>query len=295
MGFRCGYVALVGQPNVGKSTLLNVCVGETLAIVTPKPQTTRHRILGIVQRDDAQILFLDSPGFHESRRALNHAMMEVLGHVIVDADVVCLLIEPRLPLSSDDRALFDRIGKDRAIIVVNKGDTVSAESSSAVARAVGHEWGAREAIVISALHDLGVKELISTLVDRLPEGVPLYPKEEITEHPTRFFVTELIREELFLQLQQELPYAAGVVIEEFHDPSPHNPVTRIRAEIIVERESQKGMVIGKGGERIKSIGQAARKKIEELVGGKVFLQLFVRVDKEWTRDPQKIQTIGGII
>ncbi|MBI4127000.1 MAG: GTPase Era [Deltaproteobacteria bacterium] len=295
MTFKCGHVALVGQPNAGKSTLLNALIGEQLAIVTPKPQTTRHRIVGILNREDSQIAFVDTPGFHKPFKPLNSAMVEVVDRTIDDVDIVCLLIAPKLPLTTIDRQLFERIGADRCIVVVNKGDTVDARASDDVARKTHDEWGAKETIVVSALHGLNVPFLVRSLVEHLPEGQALHSTEGYTEHPVRFLVSEIVREQVFLQMGDEIPYNATVEIESFKDATDDDPIARIEAAIIVERENQKAMVIGKAGKRIKEIGTRARVKIEDLIGEKVFLKLVVRVDEEWSSTPQKLRDYGYVL
>lgn len=292
MAFKCGYAAIVGRPNVGKSTLLNAILGERLAIVTPKPQTTRHRIVGIHQAPDAQIIFLDTPGYHRSRKPLNQAMNDIVDAVIGDADVVCLMIEAGQEDVDIERGLFERIGAGRAILVLNKCDRVRRERYDALAHFFRDGWGVRELVILSALKNQGVITLVNAIREQLPEGPPLYPDDIYTEHPVRFIAAELIREQVFLQMHQEIPYAAAVEIEEFRDPTSEKPLTTIRAAIVVEKESQKAMVIGKGGRRIKEIGRRARQKIEELVGGKVFLDLHVRVEKDWTKDRDRIRRLG---
>lgn len=292
MTFKCGYVAIVGRPNVGKSTLLNAILGERLAIVTPKPQTTRHRIVGIMNAPGAQIIFLDTPGYHRSSKPLNRAMNDVVDAVIGDADVVCLMIEAGQGDTDIEEALFERVGAARIVLILNKCDRVGRERYDSLAQRFRDEWGVRELVILSALKNQGVLTLVDAIRERLPEGAPLYPDDIYTEHPVRFIAAELIREQVFLQMHQEIPYAAAVEIEEFKDPTPERPLTAIRAAIIVEKESQKAMVVGKGGSRIKAIGKRARLKIEELVGGKVFLELHVRVEKDWTRDRDLIRKLG---
>ncbi len=293
MTFHSGYVALVGRPNAGKSTLLNALLGERVAIVTPKAQTTRHRITGIHTDESAQIVFLDTPGFHESSKPLNRLMNEIVDAVIDDADIVCLLVEADRDDREVERELFARIGPEKGIVIVNKADLVPRERFEAIAQAIHDEWGAREVVVLSALKDEGVTTLLGLLAERLPEGPAFFPEEYYTDHPTRFLAAELIREELFLQMQQEIPYSTAVEIESFQEPEEEGGLTRIAATIIVEKESQKAMVIGKGGKRIKSIGTRARAKIEELVGGQVFLELFVKVVKDWTKDDAAVRRIYG--
>lgn len=292
MAFKSGFVAIIGRPNVGKSTLLNSILGERLAAVTQKPQTTRHKISGIYNSDDAQIVFLDTPGYHRSRKPLNQVMNEIVDSVIADADVVCLMLEATERDLHMEKGLFDRIGADRCIVVANKSDLVNPAHFEELSAHFRNEWKAKEMVFISALTGEGVVALIKALKERLPEGEPFYPTDIYTSHPVRFIAAEIIREEVFLQMQQEIPYSAAVEIEDFKDPKEGDDITRIRASIVVERDTQKGMVIGKRGERIKEIGTKARRKIEDLVGGKVFLELNVRVEKDWTKDDRKIRELG---
>ncbi len=292
MTFKSGYVALVGRPNVGKSTLLNAILGEQLAIVTPKPQTTRHRITGILNEDNSQIIFLDTPGYHESTKTLNQVMLEIVDSVLSDADVVCLMVEPNESDREIERGLFERIGPERCIVVINKADTVNGESFEGMARALHESWGAKEAIVVSALHNIGVVGLIDAIKTRLPEGPAYFPQDEYTDLNLRFLAAEIVREQVFLQMHQEIPYSTAIVIDEFREPKEGEDMTVIKASIVVEKDSQKGMVVGKGGARIKEIGKKARAKIEKLVGGKVFLDLNVRVEENWTKDEEKIRELG---
>ncbi len=292
MGFKAGYVAIIGRPNVGKSTLLNAILGERLAIVTPKPQTTRHRIVGILNEPDVQVVFLDTPGYHRSDKPLNQAMNEIVDMVIHDADVVCLMLDASSSDLRIERGLFDRIGRDRCILVANKSDLVDRKKFDEIAHRFRDDWNANEMVFLSALRNEGVRTLIDAITARMPEGEAFFPDDIYTSHPVRFIAAELIREQLFLQMHQEIPYSTAVEIEEFKDATENDPITRIKASIVVEKESQKAMVIGKGGTRIREIGTRARKAIEELVGGKVFLDLNVRVEKDWTKDPDAIRRLG---
>lgn len=292
MTFKSGYVAIVGRPNVGKSTLLNAILGERLAIVTAKPQTTRHRITGIYNDDESQIVFLDTPGYHKSNKTLNQMMMEIVDSVIKDADVVCLMVDAIKGDYEIEQSLFSRIGADRCIVVANKADQLERDKFDEIAASFRDDWGVQEFMFLSALKEQGVGTLIQAFKEQLPIGEPFYPTDIYTDHVVRFIAAEIIREQVFLQMHEEIPYSAAVEIEEFKDPTPENAITKIRAAIVVERESQKGMVIGKGGARIKDIGTNARKKIEELVDGKVFLELRVRVQKDWTKDKNAIKRLG---
>ncbi|MFA4972047.1 MAG: GTPase Era [bacterium] len=292
MAFKSGYVAILGRPNVGKSTLINSILGERLAIVTPKPQTTRHRIVGIHNAKGCQIVFLDTPGFHHSRKPLNQAMNEIVESVIDDADLILLMVDASSNEYDVEKELFLRIGGERCIIVANKSDLADRSKFRERAFAFRDDWGAREVVYLSALRGDGVPELIEVIEERLPEGQQLFPDDSYTSHPVRFLAAEIIREQVFLQMQQEIPYSAAVEIEEFKDPKEEGDITRIKAAIIVERESQKSMVIGKGATRIREIGTRAREEIEKLVGNKVFLDLQVRVVKDWTKDPDMIKKLG---
>jgi GTP-binding protein Era len=294
MAFKSGYVAIVGQPNVGKSTLLNSLIGEELAVVTPKPQTTRHRITGILNTKNAQIIFLDTPGFHQSQKPLNQVMMEVIDQAIADADVVCLMIEPDSQDPGLDRALWERARGAKTMILVNKADTVDKKRYDSIASAVHEDWGAKEVIVLSALKGDGVAALIDAITERLPEGPAYYPEDQYTNHNLRFLAAEAIREQLFLQMHQEIPYSVAVKIEEFKEPKHEGDLVRIRAAIVVDKESQKGMVIGRGGAKIKEIGRRARIKIEGLVGAKVYLELFVKVEENWTKNTDKIRELISV-
>lgn len=286
--FRCGYIALLGRPNVGKSTLINALVGEGVSIVTPKPQTTRRRIVGLLNTPSAQMVIVDTPGFHDSPKPFNQQMMHQLQTAILDADICCLLLEPRLPLHPLDRELWGRVREKVGalhVAVVNKMDTVPPDRVLRLLQGLQEVLGV-EPITCSAKYGTGVRPLLERCMAGLPVGPALYPTDIYTEHPTRFLVAELIREQATLLLDQELPYALGVEMVAFQEQPQ---LIRIEAAIVVEKESQKGIVIGNGGRMIKQIGQQARVKIESLVGAKVYLELRVRVEAAWTKDPAAVE------
>lgn len=279
---KSGFVAIVGEPNAGKSTLLNRWVGEHVAIVSPKAQTTRQAIRGILNQPGVQVVFVDTPGFHKSDKAFNQYMIEKVKESIKDADVCCLVTEPAVELSALNQDLL-AYAKDKCkpiTIAINKIDTGAGESPNLASDAVYR---------ISALNGDGCDVLLDALIQLLPEGPALFPEDIYTEHSTRFLASELIREVLLEKLHQELPYAAAVMIDDFKEKPD---ITVIKAAIVVEKDSQKSMVIGAGGSMIKEIGMEARKRIEKLVDQKVFLELFVRVEKNWTKDAKKVEEMG---
>lgn len=294
---KSGFVAIVGEPNAGKSTLLNQWVGEHVAITSPKAQTTRQAIRGILNRPDAQVVFVDTPGFHDSGKAFNQYMIEKVKETIKDADVCCLVTDPVTGLSPLNRELLEyaKSKKKPSLIAVNKMDTVAGPAAPAFRVPV--ETGPHgkacaspaTAYPISALNGDGCNALLEALVAKLPEGPALFPDDIYTEHSERFLVSELIREVLLEKLHQELPYSAAVVIDAYQEKPA---ITVITAAIVVEKDSQKSMVIGARGGMIKEIGTESRRRIEKMIDTKVFLELLVRVEKNWTKDPKKVEELG---
>jgi GTP-binding protein Era len=282
---RAGGVAILGRPNAGKSTLLNHVLGEKLAIVTAKPQTTRSRILGILSREDFQILFFDTPGMHESSKSLNIALNELVDNAAKDCDLGLLLVDPYGGWGEDHAALHAKLlARDCPVIVAStKADL---ENRKKV------EWpsDAPEMRVISARTGAGVEDLLTELVALLPESPSLYPEDQLSDRPLRFLAAELVREAAFEELGQELPYALAVEVVEYDEK--RSDLVRIRADLLVERRSQKQIVIGKGGQVIKKIGVRSRKEIEELVGNKVHLELWVKVEPRWAKHPKRLKTLG---
>jgi GTP-binding protein Era len=292
MAFRCGYVALVGAPNAGKSTLLNQLLHQRLAIVSPKPQTTRRRTLGIVGGEDYQAVLLDTPGILEPKYALQAAMMQTVASVLADADVACLLVDAtsfRNPEDALPPALtsFPR----RRVLALNKIDRLrSKEEMLPVLEALGGTGLFQEMVPISALKGEGVDRLLEVLVRELPEAPALYPADQLSEHPERFFVAELIREQVFFRFQEEVPYAVEVEIEDFKErPGAKDFVA---ANLFVEQASQKAILIGHGGQAIRDLGAAARESIEEFLGRPVYLELRVKVAPKWRRDQKALRRFG---
>ncbi len=292
---KSGYVAIIGQPNVGKSTLVNRLIGEELSIVTPKPQTTRHKIVGILSRENFQAVFLDTPGFHKSDKLLNEAMLERVSESLEEADVIALMLDPKKNLDSIDREIFDKAKKAvrennaKIIIVINKIDTVMDEPWGSLVERYWNMFEGLPTIAISAARGDGCLDLINKIVDMLPEGEPFFPPDDYTTQTSRFIAAEAIREQAMMELRQELPYQLAVVVEQFKE----GETIRISATIIVEKDSQKAIVIGKKGAMIKKIGTAAREKLEGVFGQKIFLELFVRAEPGWTKDKFKIEEYVG--
>lgn len=287
---RAGFVNIVGSPNVGKSTLMNALVGERLSIINKKAQTTRHRIMGIVNDEDWQIVYSDTPGVLDPAYKLQEGMMKFVKTALQDADVMIVVTD----IFEDDLAhpaTFDKIAAMEVptFVLVNKIDL--ADQVKAAERVA--YWKARipRAIVapISALHGFNVDQILAHVVDQLPESPPYFPKDELTDKPMRFFVSEIIREKILTHYRQEVPYSCEVVVEEYKEEPE---IVRIRAEIRVARETQKQIVIGAGGRMIKRVGTDARKDIERFIGNKVFLDLFVKVDEDWRNDEQKLKRFG---
>ncbi|MGA9755364.1 MAG: GTPase Era [Desulfobaccales bacterium] len=290
--YKCGYIALIGVPNVGKSTLLNRLVGDKLAITSPKPQTTRHRLLGIVNLPAAQLLFLDTPGVLEPKGALNATLVQAALTALAEADVVVWLVEPRPP-APDDRVLLPHLRRlERPLIVaINKIDTVAKPRLLPLISAYHELFPTSPIIPVSALVGEGLTELVAEILKRLPRSPPLYPPDQDTDSTERFLVTELIRERVLHHTSEEIPHSVAVQVEEF-DESRRPHLVRIRAVIFVERDSQKGILIGKQGRMLKAIGVEARVKMEHLLGAKVFLELWVKVWKNWRKDPKALRSLG---
>ncbi len=291
---KAGFVALLGRPNVGKSTLLNRILGAKVAIVSPKPQTTRDRIAGILTEERGQIVFLDSPGIHRARRALNEYMVATAERIAGEADVAVHVVDDRRGDGGEEESLVRGILARAAVprvLVVNKADRMGTAGASARRAEIMESGLYREGFVVSAARGTGVAEFVGFLFGMLPEGPAFYPEEDLTDLPMRFIAKEVIREKLFQRLEEELPYSVAVAIDEYRE-EPEKGLTRIRAEIAVERESQKGIVIGRGGRMLKAIGTDARLELEKETGERVYLELFVKVEKDWSRNETKLRRLG---
>ncbi|MBI5463577.1 MAG: GTPase Era [Ignavibacteriales bacterium] len=291
--FKSGYVAIVGEPNVGKSTLLNALLGEKLSIVTAKPQTTRQRVLGIFNDERAQIVFLDTPGLIKPKYLLHAKMLEFADWALEDADLILIMTEVgkqgTLPSEVEERVLKRHADKI-LFAVINKVDAVYKPHVLPVMDKLIRRNQFREVIPISALKRQNLDDLLNTIIRYLPNGNPLYPTDILSEHPERFFVSEFIREKIFERFSQEVPYSTAVEIREFKERETGGAY--ILADIVVERPTQKAILIGKHGQSLKEVGSAAREEIERFLQRKVFLELFVKVRENWRDKEQSLRNLG---
>ncbi len=294
--FKSGFIAIIGRPNVGKSTLLNAIVGERIAITTHKPQTTRNRIMGIKNLgapQPGQMIFLDTPGIHRASTPLNRAMVDAATGTFGNVDLILLLAEAGAAPHPDDRFIIESL-RDVPLpvfLVINKIDLVEKRRLLPLIDAFRDLHAFREIIPLSALKGDGIDSLIGAIWKLLPEGPQYFPEEMMTDRSERFIAAEIIREKITLRTHQEIPYATAVVVDAFKEDEAKNMI-RIAATIHVAKDSQKGIIIGKKGAMLKEIGTRARLEMEKFFAAKVFLELFVRVAKDWTNDPRKLQEFG---
>ncbi len=289
--FRSGFVAVTGRPNVGKSTLINTILGEELCIVTPKAHTTRNRITAIHTMPGCQMILVDTPGIHESESLFNQAMVAAARQTIEDSDVILMITEAATRVPDEDAAIarLPVIGPRPVVLAVNKVDSVPRRDVPKIVKLFSELRSFDRVIPISALDGSGVDKLIELLCRLLPTGPPLFPEDDVSDLPVRFFVAEMIREQVMIHTSEEIPYKTAVLVEEFKE---RGRLTVIKADVHVERDSQKRILIGRQGRMIKNIGTAARLKIQEFLGTQVHLELFVKVSKRWTRDERKLKELG---
>ncbi|MBC8337212.1 MAG: GTPase Era [Rhodospirillales bacterium] len=289
---RAGFVAIVGAPNVGKSTLLNRLVGTKVSIVSPKVQTTRSRVLGICIEDDAQIIFIDTPGIFKPKRRLDRAMVAAAWGGAGDADDILLLVDASRGMDGDTRSIIERLknSKRKAVLAINKVDLVAKPKLLNLTQQLDATGIFTDIFMVSAEKGDGVTDLMAFLSERVPTGPWLFPEDQISDMPGRLTAAEITREKLYLQLHQELPYAATVETEGWKDNDDGS--VRIEQVVYVERPTQKAIVLGKGGKRIKALGQAAREELEEIFERRVHLFLFVKVREKWGDDPERYRDLG---
>jgi GTPase len=295
VGFKSGFIALVGRPNVGKSTLLNALVGEKVAIVSTKPQTTRSRITGIKTTEDAQLIFLDAPGMARPRSALNRHMAQIARETYQQVDLILLVTDASGTdqLASDEFILQQlKDVKTPIFLVLNKIDLIDHRQILPLIETYQQRFPFAEYVPVSALKADNVDALLRATIRYLPEGPRYFPGDQLTDQPERFLIAELIREQIFTQTEQEVPYQTAVMVERMEDAE--HGILRVEATIYVERDSQKGIVIGKRGSRLKHIGQVARQEIERRLNTRVYLALWVKVRKDWSENEQLIRDMGYV-
>jgi GTP-binding protein Era len=290
MPHKAGFVNIIGYPNVGKSTLMNALVGEKLSIITSKAQTTRHRIMGIVNGDDFQIVYSDTPGIIRNPSYKMHEYMnQYIETALVDADIVLLMHESGQ--SYMDEEITGRIRKSSVpvIVIINKIDLAKQEDVVGEIKYWSSQFPGSEIIPVSALNDFNIPKVFDTILGLLPESPPFFPKDELTDRSLRFFISEIIREKVFLNYKKEIPYSVEVIVDEYKE-EPN--ITRISTTIYVERETQKAIVLGHQGKSIKKVGTQARKDIESFIGSKVFLEITVKVNKDWREKENMLKRFG---
>jgi GTP-binding protein Era len=291
--FKSGFISILGRPNVGKSTLFNRLLGDKIAIVAEKPQTTRNRIRGIKNVEGGQFIFLDTPGIHPARSELNQRMVRAAIASGQDADVLLFLIEAAAPLIEKDQQMIESLRGSSGVpfLVINKIDLVRRKNLLPIMDQYQKLHPFKEILPISAITGEGIDILLDEILKVLPESPPYYPEDMVTDQTERFWVSEIIREKVIHQSYQEIPYSTAVTIEEFKE-HPEKKLVVIKGTIHVERDSQKKILIGKGGQKLKKIGEAGRKEVEAFLGIRVFLELWVNVEKNWTRDPHALNRLG---
>lgn len=286
---KSGFVNIFGKPNAGKSTLLNALMREKLAIVSPKVQTTRHRIKGILTHENYQVIFSDTPGIIEPKYKLHEKMMQAVKSSLEDADVALLIVDIKEDLQEADQVFSALSLKIPALVVLNKTDVADKERIEKAVAFFSDKKYCKKVVQISALKNKGVGELLAMIVSMLPEGEPFYLDDNLSDLPMKFFVAEMIREKIFYLYSEEIPYSATVLVQEFKEKTT---LTKISADIILQRETQKGIVLGHEGKMIRQLGTLARKDIEEFIGRKVFLELFVKVRPKWRDNEIQLREYG---
>lgn len=290
MSHKAGFVSIIGSPNVGKSTLMNELVGERMSIITSKAQTTRHRIMGIVNDEEHQVVFSDTPGVLDPNYKLQESMMTAVSQSLADADVLLLVVDLK-ERKLNNAEFLEKLKKVTTpmLILINKVDLGSQEDVEESVAFWNEQLPNAEILPISALHKLNTNLILKKIFSLIPASPPFYDKDQLTDRPMRFFVSEIIREKILLNYKKEIPYSVEIIVEEFKD---EKKIVKIRAVILVARDSQKGIIIGHQGSKLKKIGTESRKDLEEFIQKKVFLDLYVKVDKNWREKENKLKQYG---
>lgn len=291
--YQSGFVSIIGRPNVGKSTFLNRVIGQKIAIMSNKPQTTRNKIQGVYTEDEAQIVFIDTPGIHKPKSKLGDFMVSVAENTLKEVDMILFMINAEEGFGRGDEYIIEKLNniKTPVFLVINKIDAVHPEKLLALIDQYRALYDFAEIVPISALEGNNVERLIETIKKYLPEGPQYYPEDQVTDHPERFIMAELIREKVLQLTHEEVPHSIAVVIEQI-EKRPSGNAVYVHATVIVERDSQKGIIIGKQGKMLKEVGRRARKDMEMLLGTKVFLEVWVKVQKDWRNKMTQLRQLG---
>lgn len=292
-GYKSGFISIIGRPNAGKSTFLNRVIGQKIAIMSDKPQTTRNKVQGVLTTDTEQLIFIDTPGINEPRHKLGDFMLKVAKNTLREVDAILLMVDSTDRIGKQDRYILDMLkGNETPVfLVMNKIDLIHPDKLLSVTESFRNEFDFADVLPISALEGINIEGLLKVLTQHLPEGPQYYPADQVTDHPERFIISELIREKVLHLTHEEIPHSIAVVIEKIKREEDSDKI-RVTATIMVERDSQKGIVIGKKGALLKEVGMRARKDIEMLLGSKVFLELWVKVQKDWRNKQVHLRDFG---
>ncbi|AHN22527.1 GTPase Era [Lysinibacillus sphaericus] len=293
-GYKSGFISIIGRPNVGKSTFLNRVIGQKIAIMSDKPQTTRNKVQGVLTTDDSQMIFIDTPGIHKPKHKLGDFMLKVSKNTLREVDVIMFMVNAEQKLGKGDEFILEMLegNPTPVFLVINKIDQVHPDELMGIIDSYKERYDFAEIVPISALQGNNVENLLATLTKYLPEGPQYYPADQVTDHPERFIISELIREKVLHLTREEIPHSIAVVIDKIRRDEENEGKIRVAATIIVERDSQKGIVIGKRGALLKEVGIRARKDIEMLLGSKVYLELWVKVQKDWRNKSTHLRDFG---
>ena len=293
-GYKSGFVSIVGRPNVGKSTFLNRVIGQKIAIMSDKPQTTRNKVQGVLTQTNSQTIFIDTPGIHKPKHKLGEFMLKVSRNALKEVDIIMFMVNAEQEIGKGDEFIIEMLegNKTPVFLVINKIDQIHPDKLVGIIDSYKDKFNFAEIIPISALQGNNVEQLLSTIEKYLPEGPQYYPADQITDHPERFIISELIREKVLHTTREEIPHSIAVVIDKIKRDEENENMIRVQATIMVERDSQKGIVIGKKGALLKQVGTEARKDIEMLLGSKVFLELWVKVQKDWRNKQTHLRDFG---
>ncbi|MBT2754690.1 GTPase Era [Mesobacillus foraminis] len=292
-GYKSGFISIIGRPNVGKSTFLNRVIGQKIAIMSDKPQTTRNKVQGVLTEQDSQLIFIDTPGIHKPKHKLGDFMMKVAQNTLKEVDLVLFMVNAEEGFGPGEEFIIEKLQSVRTpvFLIINKIDLIHPDKLLTIIEGYKEKYEFKEIVPISALEGNNVERLLETIKDYLPEGPQYYPADQVTDHPERFIVSELIREKALHLTREEIPHSLAVLIEKMERKKENNKV-HVMATIIVERDSQKGIIIGKQGSMLKEIGKRARLDIENLLGTKVFLELWVKVQKDWRNRATHLRDYG---